>query len=119
MELRGQKSAKNRYLERARKRLKKAKDAGYKTVTEHCEKDDALRVKLWADHGITAGEAKSTQVYKMWLAKQDRLGPIPPKERTRSTYWREERFQGTDIVSTFQGGDKTDYTCRASLHPDH
>ena len=51
-ELRGQKSWKTRRVERARRKLKKAKDAGYETVAQRYSADRELREQLLFNMGV-------------------------------------------------------------------
>ena len=90
-------------MERARRKLQKAKDAGYETVAQRYAADRDLREVLMFNMGLRAGNHDSMKLYKAWLEEQDTLGLIPVNEKQLPPSLRAKKYEGTTVVKTQQG----------------
>jgi len=114
-ELRGQKSYLTRGVANSRNRLKKAKKFGFTTITQHYENDEVMKLTLWNNRGWTKDDM---QTYEQWLAEEDKLALTPVQEKKQTPKWR-QRFEGTTIVASMQGGSYSKDSCPAALNPSY
>ena len=116
---RGQQTSDTRTGKNARRRLRQAKAAGYNTIREFYEKEEALKLVLFENKGWNPEDTTHMEMFERWLKEQDEVATTPIRTRNLPPTKRKNMFQGTTVIATTQGGDTSKMTVPSKCHPEY